>query len=68
MVPLFIKESDPNSVSSADISFAFIYLPWKENTILPFLYLLTFTLFNLRSDRHRKQTPSQFGIFSVLVE
>lgn len=35
MVPLFVKESYPSSISNADISFAFIYLPWKENTIFP---------------------------------
>lgn len=45
---MFIKESDPNSLSSADISFAFMYLPWKENTTFLFLFLFTFTLFNLR--------------------
>lgn len=31
MVPLFIKESDPNAVSSTNISFAFMYFSWKGN-------------------------------------
>lgn len=33
MVPLFIKETNPNSASSADISIASVYRPRKENTI-----------------------------------
>lgn len=44
MVPLFIKESDPNAVSSTNISFAFVYFPGKEIIVFLFLFLFTFTL------------------------
>lgn len=33
MVPLFLKESYPNS--NADMSFSLIHLPWEEKTHFP---------------------------------
>uniref|UniRef100_A0A2K5E345 Uncharacterized protein n=1 Tax=Aotus nancymaae TaxID=37293 RepID=A0A2K5E345_AOTNA len=52
MVPLFTKESDPNYVSSADISFALF-----KNTVSPSSFS-SHLLLSTQNKRYRKQTTA----------
>uniref|UniRef100_A0A8D2F1K3 Uncharacterized protein n=1 Tax=Theropithecus gelada TaxID=9565 RepID=A0A8D2F1K3_THEGE len=60
MVPLFTKESDPNYVSSADISFALFSLLWRENTVSPSSFS-SHLLFSIQNKRHRKQITASLA-------
>ena len=57
MVPLLIKESDPNSLSNADISSASIHLPWTENMV--FFPLPLFSSHLLFSTHNKIDTESK---------